>query len=190
MKDRPRAARHGGGRVGGKERHVAGIVSHPVGHQRPRSDAPLAIPAGVLVEVSARDEQVAPAFGVAARAVPGLEIAFAGGLLASQRDIDLAKHVVRGIHSCEQVLREGDEFLHSALHQAAIDLRIGVKRTGLKRCVQPVQPAHVALHRTVDVAPRGQIADLRLQIERRHIVSPLSIVMVVPVMCRPVSAAR
>ena len=72
---------------------------------------------------------------------------------------------MRGVHPGEQILRERHEFIDTALHQPAVDHRVGMKGTALQIRVEPVETAHIALHGSVDVPARGKVADFRFQIQ-------------------------
>ena len=98
-----------------EEGMVGGLVGHPVGDKPPLRDAPLTIPAGVFVDITARDEQVARCAVLAGAVVPRLEIAFpARGVRTGEGDRHLSQLMVRGTGLAEELLAEGDEFVRPA----------------------------------------------------------------------------
>ena len=115
-----------------EEGMVGGLVGHPVGDKPPLRDAPLTIPAGVFVDITARDEQVARCAVLAGAVVPRLEIAFpARGVRTGEGDRHLSQLMVRGTGLAE-------EFLD---HWSAMNAEGGdadaVYREGLAAAVKP-----------------------------------------------------
>jgi hypothetical protein len=99
---------------------------------------------------------------------------FARGGTAVHAQLDLPDDVLACLDIAEEPLREGHELVRRPVHQAAIDPRVIVEGAAVERRIEPVLPAHVAAQAIVNVAPGGEIADFRFEVEghRRH--SPVS----------------